>query len=152
MSVAYGDPPRALVDRVLEAVPAAEDLDAIIQACRDYFEAWYTADAGRIADCLHPDLAKRTVTCEGDAQSWTLRSVGAQTMIDATREGRGMKRAPEGDRWIHITVRDVYGRIASATVVSHPYVEYVHLAKFDDRWRIVNTIWELREGYHRPQA
>ena len=152
MSVAYGDPPRAVVDEVLEGVAAAEDRDAIVHACHDYFTAWYTADAERMADCLHPNLAKRSVAREEDGRPWTLRSLDARTMIDATREGRGTKRAPEGDRWMHIAVRDVYGRMASATVVSYPYVEYVHLAKFDDRWRIVNTIWEGREGYRPPQA
>ena len=152
MSMVYSNPPRALVDEVLGRVAEGEDLDAIIQACRDYFEAWYTADAGRMADCLHPDLAKRSVAREEDGRAWTLRCLDARTMIDATREGRGTKRAPEGDRWMHITVRDVYGRIASATVVSYPYVEYVHVAKFDDRWRVVNTIWEWREGYLPPPA
>ncbi len=152
MSVAYGNPPRPLVDEVLEAVAAKEDRDAIVQACHDYFAAWYTADAERMADCLHPDLAKRSVAREEDGRAWTLRCLDARTMIDATREGRGAQRAPEGERWMHIAVRDAYGRIASAIVVSYPYVEYLHLAKFDDRWRIVNTIWERREGYHTPQA
>jgi hypothetical protein len=152
MSVAYGDPPRAVVDEVLEAAAAAEDLDAIVQACRDYFAAWYTADAERMADCLHPDLAKRSVAREGNERPWALRSLGARAMIDATREGGGTKRAPEAERWMHITVRNVYGRIASATVVSYPYVEFLHLAKFDNRWKVVNTIWEWREGYLPPQA
>jgi hypothetical protein len=152
MGMVSSDAPRALVDEVLERVADRAEGDAIIETCRDYFEAWYTADAARMVDCLHPDLAKRSVAREREGQPWILRSVGARTMTDATGEGRGTTCASERDRWLHIVVRDVYRRMASATIVSYPYVEYVHLGMFDDRWRIVNTLWEKREGYLPPQV
>ncbi|MGQ0551327.1 MAG: nuclear transport factor 2 family protein [Armatimonadota bacterium] len=131
---------------------SAEDVEAITQACRDYYQAWYTADAQRMERCLHPDLAKRNVARDPKDGSWALSHLDGRVMVAKTGEGAGTARTPEGERWVHITIRDVYGHIACATVIAYLYVEYLHLAKFDDRWLIVNAIWERREGYSRPDA
>lgn len=141
---------RGVVAAVRASAASAQDVQAITQACRDYFEAWYTADAERMANSLHPDLAKRGVIRHPQNGEWILDQDDATTMIALTREGRGTKKAPEGERWVDVTIRDVYDRMASVTVISYPYVEYIHLAKFADGWRIVNTIWERREGYTPP--
>lgn len=150
LTVMREDPSGGAVARVLASTVSPEDVEAITQACRDYFEAWYTADAERIRNSLHPNLAKRSLERDPDTGKWKIDHVDATTMVALTREGWGTKKAPEGERWLHITIRDAYGRIASATVISYPYVEYLHLAKFDDRWRIVNAIWEWRGEYPPP--
>lgn len=141
---------RGAVATVMASTASPEDVQAITQACHDYFEAWYTADAKRMENCLHPNLAKRSIVRDPENGEWKLDHDDATTMVALTREGRGTKRAPEDERWVDVTIRDVYGRIASATVISYPYVEYIHLAKFRDRWRIVNAIWEWRDGYVPP--
>ena len=50
---------------------------------------------------------------------------------------------------------DLADNIASVTVVSEPFVDYLHLAKLDGRWSIVNVLYEDREptnpaGRSRP--
>ncbi len=42
------------------------DKELIITAVLDYVEGWYTADAQRMTRALHPKLAKRRVTPEGE--------------------------------------------------------------------------------------
>jgi hypothetical protein len=42
-------------------------------------------------------------------------------------------------------VLDVADSIASAKVVSEPFVDYLHLAKLDGSWSIVNVLYEDRE-------
>jgi hypothetical protein len=61
-------------------------------------------------------------------------------MVDATGRGIGRDRDP-GDRQIAVTVDDIHATIASATVRSAVYREYVHLARTTDGWKIVNTLW-----------
>jgi hypothetical protein len=41
---------------------------------------------------------------------------------------------------------DVFRHIASVKVISLDFVDYLHLAKIEDTWLIVNTMWELKEG------
>jgi hypothetical protein len=64
----------------------------------------------------------------------------AAGMVDATGRGVGRARDP-GDRQIEVTVEDIHGTIANATVRSAVYREYVQLARTADGWKIVNTLW-----------
>lgn len=52
---------------------------------------------------------------------------------------------PQFARTCEITVLDIADSIASATVVSQPFIDYLHLAKLDGQWSIVNVLYEDRE-------
>ena len=64
-------------------------------------------------------------------------------MVEATARGVGRTRGanPE-DRVIDIEVVDVYDRIASVTVRSPIYHEYLHLVRTSEGWRIANALWQ----------
>lgn len=115
----------------------ADDLASIERAATDYIEAWLTGDADRMADCLHPDLTKRSI--DGDA----VDAMTHRDMVEATHAGRGLK-VP---RDYEVTIEDAFRNIATARVESARYVDYLHIARFEDRWRIVNVLWEpLKRG------
>src|SRR5687768_6279286 len=109
---------------------------AVAAAVLDYFDGWFDGDAARMERALHPDLAKRAL--EPDGRS--LDETTAAWMIDATGRGVGRHRDP-GDRQIDVTVEDIHADIASATVRSAVYREYVHLARTAEGWKSVNTLW-----------
>jgi len=109
---------------------------AVVETVLDYFEGWFDGDVGRMERALHPSLAKRSL--EPDAR--TLNETTAQWMIDATARGLGRERDP-GDRRIEVEVEDVYGTVASATVRSAVYREYVQLVRTPEGWKIVNALW-----------
>ena len=44
-------------------------------------------------------------------------------------------------RRLHVAVNDVYGDIAAAVVHAVPYVDYLHLVRTPDGWRILNALW-----------
>lgn len=115
---------------------------AIEAACLDYIEGWYDGDAERMRRALHPDLAKRKVRglasgCE------ILEHMSADLLCEVTRLGRD-KDLPEAQRQRDVTVLDVFDTIATAKVVSHRFVDYLHLARVNGEWRIVNALWELK--------
>jgi hypothetical protein len=128
-----------------ELAPSADDLQVIIGAGVDYIEAWYTADAERMKACLHPDLAKRSIWKDPSSRARVLRSTTSQRMYDLTQEGGGSD-VPEADRKYEVTILDAFRNIACAKVVSHEYVDYLHIGKFEERWLIVNAIWDFRGG------
>ena len=115
--------------------PDVETARAIERAVLDYFDGWFDGDAERMERALHPELAKRTL--QGDA----LAADTAQEMIDATAAGIG-KRQDVPDRAIRIEIVDVSGTIASVVVRSAVYLEYVHLARTSEGWKIVNALWQ----------
>jgi hypothetical protein len=127
-----------------ELAPSADDLQDIIRASLDYIEAWYTGDAERMKACLHPDLAKRSVWKDVASGARVLRNTTAQRMYELTQEGGGSD-VPEADKVHEVTILDAFRNIASVKVVSE-YVDYLHVARFDERWLIVSVLWDFRGG------
>ncbi len=118
---------------------------AIVAAATDYIESWLDGDAERMRGCLHPELAKRELELDRDGGPAALVNVGATDMIDATAAGLG-RRHPRG---FEVTIFDVARDIASVGVTSVPYVDYLHLARLEGRWLIVNVLWRRRDDAPR---
>jgi hypothetical protein len=117
-----------------------DDEAAIVHAALDYFEGWFGGDAVRVERALHPELAKRSIgQLSSDAER--LETITRQQMLDATASGEGRRRDP-GDRRIEVDVEHIHGKIASVTVRSAVYVEYLQLVRTRDAWRIVNALWQ----------
>jgi len=111
------------------------DQELITAAVRDYFEGWFDGDVARMDRALHPDLVKRRA---GEALGVTTK----ERMVELTREHQG---AEDGrDRTLEIQIEDVYEDIATVTVRSAVYHEYVHLVRTSDGWKVANTLWQLR--------
>jgi len=66
-------------------------------------------------------------------------------MVGYTREGGGSER-PAREKVFEVEVMDVFRYIATVKVSSYPYMDYLHVAKMDGRWWIVNCLYALREG------
>lgn len=119
-------------------VPSPDEAE-IVSVVRDYFEGWYDGDAERMRRALHPGLSKRRL----DDDRASLRESTADGMIEATEQGQGVRDDP-AQRRLEIVVENVYETIASVTVMSFPYAEYVHLVRTSDGWKIVNAVWQWR--------
>ncbi|GAB3433578.1 nuclear transport factor 2 family protein [Phycicoccus ginsengisoli] len=109
---------------------------AIEQTVRDYYEGWFDQDPERMRRALHPDLVKRSVT----EPTGAVETLGCADMVEATAQGAGTRHPPDR-RWIRISVNHVHGGIADVHVVGDVYVDYLHLARCEGRWRIVNALW-----------
>lgn len=121
------------------AAAPAEDEAAIRQTALNYAEGWYAGDAARVAAALHPKLAKRSVWTR-DGQS-TLVELSAVSLIDAAAKGGGSK-TPKELQQKDVALLDVFGNAASVRVTMRGWVEYLHMAKMDGRWVIVNMVLE----------
>ena len=130
-------------------VPAAESAaadHAAIEACaRDYLEGWYDGDAARMERALHPDLAKRTVRQLTDGGGEVLSTLSCSNMIAYTKAGYGTK-SKRPDMPIEVIILDVGTATASVKTITPDFVDYLHLARIDGRWWIVNVLWEPPAG------
>ena len=124
-----------------ETVSDAEKA-AIRQTALDYIEGWYEGDAERMQRALHPDLAKRIVRSNRQGNS-RLEQMGATQLVEGTRVGFG-KNTPKDKQQKDVTILDVYENAASVKIVAADWIDYLHIAKFDGRWVIVNVLWELK--------
>jgi hypothetical protein len=119
----------------------AADSAAIRATALDYAEGWYTGDAARMGRSLHPRLAKRiSVQREG---AWQLQEMTAEELSRAAGGGGGT-RTPEAQRQRDVQILDVFGNVASVRVTMSGWIDYMHMARVDGRWQIVNVLWEMK--------
>lgn len=135
----------ALGVAALAAEPAPEDRAAIEACARDYIDGWYEGDAVRMERALHPDLAKRTLRSLPDGGGQVLSALSASAMVTYTRAGIGAKQK-RPDQRNEVIILDVGRDIASVKTVTPDFVDYIHMARVDGRWRIVNVLWEPPAG------
>ena len=123
------------------ALPLTSTDSAAIRATAlDYIDGWYAANADRMARALHPELAKRNVTTDSLGRS-RLIQMSAMTLVNGTRAGGG-SRIAEAERRDDVKILDSFGNAASVRVTAATWVDYMHMAKFNGRWVIVNVLWE----------
>ena len=129
----------------------SSDHDAIEAVAMDYAEGWYTGDAERMARALHPSFIKRTLV-QDEEGGWTIdRARSRDGMVSLTEDGEG--KAFKGKLVFETQILDVFRDIATVRCLSAEYVDYLHLARLGrDGWKIVNVLWQLREGEFRPDS
>ena len=123
---------------ILAATPG--DSAAIRQATLDYIEGFYEGSAERMTRAVHPDLAKRVVkydsTGNGEIQHMT-----AEELIGITEKGYG-KQIPKERQQKDVEILHIYENSACVFITAGDWIDYLHLARFPERWMIVNVLWE----------
>jgi hypothetical protein len=122
-----------------------DDLAQIRQAALDYAQGWYEGDVERVRRSLHSELAKRRILRDPQTGEERLRHVSQQLMLDLTQQGGGSEDVPADERYYDISVLDVFGDIASARADTYEYVDYLHLARSQEQWVIVNVLYHLKD-------
>jgi len=121
---------------------SAGEAAAIKQTALDYIEGWYEGNAERMERALHPELAKRIVRSNQQGNS-RLDQMSAMSLVQGTKRGGG-KTTPAEKQQKDVTILDVFENAASVKVVASDWVDYLHMAKFNGKWVIVNVLWELK--------
>jgi Putative lumazine-binding len=115
----------------------ADDEAKIRRAALDYAESWYAGDADQMRRALHPDLAKRI------AKGAVVEQMTAEKLIAGVAAGHGTK-TPKERQLKEVKILDIFGNTASVRLEMSGWIDYMHLAKFGDEWKIVNVLWELK--------
>jgi hypothetical protein len=131
----------AMPAAVAEEEAAPDEKVLIEKAVRDYIDGWYEGSAERMKRALHPGLVKRRVVPLPNGRQ-ILNSVGADPMVEYTAMGGGKDDLKEGQQ-NEVIILDVSPGTASVKTVSHQFIDYIHLAKVNGEWRIVNVLWEI---------
>lgn len=123
----------------------AADSAAIRETALDYMEGWYESNAERMERAVHPELAKRLVRyATGELVQTT-----AEPLVEAT--GRREPDPPDRRR-AEVRILDIFEHAASVRVTANDWIDYMHMAKVNGEWRIINVLWELSpEGRERME-
>lgn len=118
------------------------DKEAIKRTALNYAEGWYEGNADKMESSLSPDLAKRIA--RSNAQNQTrLDHMTAMALVQGTRGGFG-KQTPPAEQQKDVTIYDVLGGAATVKLEMREWVDYMHIAKINGKWLIVNVLWEMK--------
>ena len=128
---------------------SAADREAVRQAALDYVEGIYTVDTSRIERSVSRNLTKRGFWREPNEAAYKPESV--MTFDQLMKLTAAWNKDGKRDTSIkEVTVLDVLDQTASAKVVAMWGIDYMHLAKYDGRWQIINIVWQAHPP--KPQA
>jgi hypothetical protein len=112
---------------------------AIKQAALDYAEGYYEGSGERMERAVHPLLFKRGLMKMSDQGEPFLVFMNSEVLIEAARSGRG--KVDPDKRNISVEVFDLNENTASAKVFTVQFNDFLHLAKVNGQWKIVNVLW-----------
>jgi hypothetical protein len=118
------------------------DREAVRQAALDYVEGIYNVEPSRIERSVHPKLAKLGFYRPPADDAYRPGSAMTfERLVEIAKnfnkEGKLRKDAPK-----EVTILDLLDQTASVKLVAEWGVDYMHLAKFDGKWMIVNVLWQ----------
>lgn len=121
---------------------ADADRDAIKRTALNYAEGWYEGNADKMESALSADLAKRIARTNERGQT-RLDHMTAMALVQGTRGGYG-KQTPAAEQQKDVTILDVVGGAATVKLEMRDWVDYMHVAKVNGKWVIVNVLWEMK--------
>jgi hypothetical protein len=118
-----------------------DDKEAVRQAALDYVESIYEVDSARVERSVHPDLAKRGFFLKQGETAYMPLTMTYTQLVDLAKNynknGRVPKDAPK-----EVVVYEVSDQTASVKVTASWGIDYLHLAKYDGKWKIINILWQ----------
>jgi hypothetical protein len=115
----------------------SDDKSAVRATVTNYIEAYYTGDAHRMEQTLHPHYLKHMI--HGDIP--VRERTGAQMVQDV--RANNAASIPQSERTEQVTVLDVAGTIASAKLVTPRWVDYMTLSKVGGEWKILSVVQRI---------
>jgi hypothetical protein len=124
-------------------VSAQTEKEKVERACLDYIEGFYQGDTTKLIRSLKPSLYKFGYW-KSD-KSGKYEPDGQMTFRDAVKYASNVlakKNFAKPDAPKKVEILDIGNHIASAKVTAWWGIDYILLARQDDRWVIEQVLWE----------
>ena len=116
------------------------DREGVKRAALDYAESYYEGNGEKMEAALSPDLAKRIANTNAQGRS-SLGHMSALTLVQVIRTGGG-KNTAKDEQIKTVTILDMMTNSATVKLEMRDWVDYMHIAKMNGKWVIVNVLWE----------
>ena len=115
------------------------EYEAVRQAVLDYVEGVYERNPSRIRESVHPDLVKGGFFAADAIYQFTAMTFTEfiELAKNYNKDGRIPSDAPKD-----IVVFNILDQIASAKLIAWWGTDYMHLAKYNGKWMIVQVLWQ----------
>ncbi|HEV2149676.1 MAG TPA: nuclear transport factor 2 family protein [Longimicrobiaceae bacterium] len=120
----------------------SQERAAIEAAVYDYVDALYRVEPSRVERSVHPELTKRGFHRPQEGAPYRELKMTYTQLRDLAGSWNREGRVDPARAVREVTVLDALDQTASAKLVADWGVDYLHLAKYDGRWQIVNVLWQ----------
>jgi hypothetical protein len=118
-----------------------DDKEAVRRAALDYIESIYEVNPAKVEQSVHPDLVKRGFFVKKGETAYSSATMTFAQFVELAKNynvnGRVPKDAPK-----EVIIFDVSDQTASVKVKAAWGIDYMHLAKYDGKWKIINVLWQ----------
>ena len=121
---------------------AAADKEAVRAAAMDYLDALYQAQPDRIARSVHPRLTKLGFSKKQGASDYSESPMTYDQLFNLAGSWNKDGKRPIATAPKEVVVYEVLDQTASAKVTALWGIDYMHLAKYDGKWKIINILWQ----------
>ncbi len=120
----------------------------IKESILDYVEGVYEADTSKIYRSVHPSLVKRGTWFDNETGDYVpLDEMNFEELVQLTKRWNSDGRNADLTSPREIIIYDVQEKTASAKLIAVWGFDYMHLAKIDEKWYIMNVLWQT----HQPE-
>jgi hypothetical protein len=115
----------------------AADSSAVRATVTNYIEAYWTGDAHRMEQTLHPPYLKHVIHRDIPVREKT----GPEMVREVAKNGPA--DFPAASKTEDVEVLDVAGSIASAKLITPGWTDYITLEKVDGQWKILSVVQRI---------
>lgn len=115
----------------------------IKQAALDYIEGWFYKDAVRVNKAVHFEFVKRSINTRDSIDFLGTINKSRMDYITLYHHDR------EYSLKTQVFILDAMPTIASVKVVFNECIEYLHVAKLNGNWKIVNNLFTINPNYKK---
>lgn len=109
----------------------------------DYVEGVYGEDTSGIYKSVHPGVAKKGREYNSEKGTYGPLEEMSFEQLSSQAESRSRSSGLSGENPVkRIIVFDVQDMTATAKLTTEWGTDYFHLAKIDDKWYIMNILWQ----------
>ncbi|MDY8135513.1 nuclear transport factor 2 family protein [Aquimarina sp. 2201CG5-10] len=121
----------------------AQENAEIERAALDYIEGFYEGDTTKIKRSIHPDLSKYGYSRDNKTKKYKGHPMSYDRAIAFAREvSDNSKWAAPKDAVKKIEILDAQDKIASVKLTLYWGIDYVLMAKIDNKWMITKVLWQ----------
>lgn len=119
----------------------ADEEAAVRAAVLDYVEGVYEVAPERIERSVHPKLAKVGYARRKAADPYREIPMTFEGLVKLAGSYNADGEIPEGAPK-EVVIYEILDQTASIKLIAEWGIDYMHLAKFDGKWKIVNVLWQ----------
>ena len=117
------------------------DRVAVERAVLDYVEAFYEVKPEYLERSVNEDLHKFGYWRQSPDDEYRRMPMSYEQLVDLAKRWNAEGKIPS-DAPKKVELLDVLDKTASAKLTAHWGIDYMHLAKIDGKWKIVQVLYQ----------